>query len=341
MKPLQNHDQTEQYPRGNSQLRCFIEHGYTARESVAESVSTSVIWLMPDSQPRAESSPLNFLDSFEGIGMTEILRREDSAVGDSNKSKQRSEKAYPAPRPVTPSERWIGDRYFSPITPSEHWIENPYPSPVIPFELFREKRGIEEDRDVKFKEARIPKRLLKYKADVENGLTLRDVLCQRTTPQCVSEAPMTMEQLKEAARLRQRDRERAIMVLEGMDSDSFTGEDAWISEFLNTEGNSVTQLAQLLVDAKYDSPFILRPGYFQRIFSRFESVEPDNSQHITRFLPKKLFSKRFGKGNRCGEVRSPLSINEAREALTPWSEPDSIILFDMSPGWRISRGILS
>jgi len=272
---------------------------------------------MPDSQPRAESSPLNFLDSFEGIGMTEILRREDSAVGDSNKSKQRSEKAYPAPRPVTPSERWIGDRYFSPITPSEHWIENPYPSPVIPFELFREKRGIEEDRDVKFKEARIPKRLLKYKADVENGLTLRDVLCQRTTPQCVSEAPMTMEQLKEAARLRQRDRERAIMVLEGMDSDSFTGEDAWISEFLNTEGNSVTQLAQLLVDAKYDSPFILRPGYFQRIFSRFESVEPDNSQHITRFLPKKLFSKRFGKGNRRGEVRSPLSINEAREALPP------------------------
>jgi hypothetical protein len=67
----------------------------------------------------------------------------------------------------------------------------------------------------------------------------------------------------------------------------------------------VTQLAQLLVDAKYDSPFILRPGYFQRIFSRFESVEPDNSQHITRFLPKKLFSKRFGKGNRRGEVRSP------------------------------------
>jgi hypothetical protein len=36
MKPLQNRDQTEQYPRGNSQLRCFIEHGYTARESVAE-----------------------------------------------------------------------------------------------------------------------------------------------------------------------------------------------------------------------------------------------------------------------------------------------------------------
>jgi hypothetical protein len=180
---------------------------------------------MPDSQPRAESSPLNFLDSFEGVEMAEILRREDSAVGDGNKSKQRNEKAYPAPRQVTPSERWI---------------EDPYPSPIIPFELFREKRGIEEDRDVKLKEARIPKRLLKYKADVENGLTLRDVLCQRTTPRCVSEAPMTMEELKEAARLRQRDRERAIVVLEGMDSDGFTGEDAWISEFLNTEGNSDT-----------------------------------------------------------------------------------------------------
>jgi len=83
-----------------------------------------------------------------------------------------------------------------------------------------------------------------------------------------------------------------------------------------TEGNSVTQLAQLLVDAKYDSPFILRPGYFQRLFSRFEAVEPDNSQH-TRFLPKKLFPKSLGKGNRRGEVRSPLGMKEAREALPP------------------------
>jgi hypothetical protein len=249
--------------------------------------------------------------------MAEILRRENSAVGDGNKSRQRSEKAYPAPRPVTESEGWIEGLYLSRITPLERWIEDPLPSPIIPFELFREKRGIEEDRDVKFKEARIPKRLLEHKADVKNGLTLRNVLCQRTTPQCLGEAPMTLEELKEAARLRQRDREKAIAVLEGMDSDGFKGEDAWISEFLKTEGNSVTQLAQLLVDGKYDSPFILRPGYFQRLFSRFEDVELSRSQHATGFLSKKPLSISLGKGNRRREVRSPLSIEEAREALPP------------------------
>ena len=44
--------------------------------------------------------------------------------------------------------------------------------------------------------------------------------------------------------------------------------DEWMHEFLGINGNNTSGLADLLINEKYNAPWILRPDYFDTYFRR-------------------------------------------------------------------------
>lgn len=80
---------------------------------------------------------------------------------------------------------------------------------------------------------------------------------------------MTTQELRRAAARRKREIADVTSLLKNK-PDSLGPDGVWIRDFLNIEGNTAGELARLLVDEKYDSPWILRPDYFQSIRSRLE-----------------------------------------------------------------------
>jgi hypothetical protein len=111
--------------------------------------------------------------------------------------------------------------------------------------------------------------------------TLRNLATSSTNPK-------TTNELREAAKHRRENRD-AILEILAAESDETTRrtKDQWIPEFLNIDGNTAEDLAELLVNEKYDGPWILRSDYFETYFRRFKTypftVETDsqsmNTQH--------------------------------------------------------------
>jgi hypothetical protein len=86
------------------------------------------------------------------------------------------------------------------------------------------------------------------------AIRLSDILNKRTVPRTSKDVPMSREQLLEIAECRRRDRQEFLNVLEESKYRTFEGEEEWMDEFLQLEGNEIINLAELLVNQKCDSP---------------------------------------------------------------------------------------
>lgn len=99
----------------------------------------------------------------------------------------------------------------------------------------------------------------------------------------------TYQELEEAACRRNLDLENIINILKSPENIRAL-DAAWMYDFINTEGNNLNSLAKLLVDEKYDSPWILRPDYFDTLSSTFKRLKlGDFSQSIDfvrEYVPK-------------------------------------------------------
>ena len=126
---------------------------------------------------------------------------------------------------------------------------------------------------------------------------------------------MTVDELKRAAESRHNDIESVIGILSDKSEDGDLDDyDDWIYDFLRTEGNDVKTLAKLLVDAKYDSPWILRPDYFQSLSSRMDDEYARNSAKLSN---RDTFREGRTEDNQRLDTRKHPRVDEERDFFTP------------------------
>ncbi|KAH7327426.1 hypothetical protein BKA65DRAFT_597959 [Rhexocercosporidium sp. MPI-PUGE-AT-0058] len=100
---------------------------------------------------------------------------------------------------------------------------------------------------------------------------LRALLSRRSESPTPETIPQNVDELRRAGKRRQDDRQTVFGILKKLDDTDFKDDDVWMKEFLNMDGNSMTDLADLLVNEKYDAPWILRPDYLETYFDKMGS----------------------------------------------------------------------
>lgn len=112
---------------------------------------------------------------------------------------------------------------------------------------------------------------------------LRSVINRLAQPHFNPRARLSLRDLKKAASSRRLDYLQVGELLESPEDRDADVEDQWMRDFLNMEGCSTTDLAKLLVDDIYDSPWVLRPDLFKSLSSRFKNIRLGDFSRPTEY----------------------------------------------------------
>jgi len=126
---------------------------------------------------------------------------------------------------------------------------------------------------------------------------------------------LTYKELEEAACRRKIDFEDVVRILKSPNTIKAL-DPSWMYDFVNTEGNNVNSLAKLLVDEKYDSPWILRPDYFANLSSTFTRVKLGDFTHSTHVVSEYVPNNEVG----FEDSKSECSVDEK-----PMLRPDLML----------------
>lgn len=135
--------------------------------------------------------------------------------------------------------------------------------------------------------------------------------------------PRKIDQLKGAAKRQQDDCEEILEILNELNSTVQKDEGEWMHEFLSMDGNSTGDLADLLVNKKYDAPWILRPDYLNTYFRRVGTRSFNHILSSLFFFLKRMIKK-----------PNPVSSPSHHSAGCPHEDrtPDSNINCSTMPG---------
>jgi hypothetical protein len=105
-----------------------------------------------------------------------------------------------------------------------------------------------------------------------SALRLRMILQRPANP---THSPSQGE-LQDTSEQRLNDYNEVLDILEKSRGDGLDAEFQWTEEYLNTAGSTVNELAHLLVNDKYDSPWVLRPPYTKLFAGEQNVILPQN-----------------------------------------------------------------
>lgn len=86
--------------------------------------------------------------------------------------------------------------------------------------------------------------------------------------------PTSPEQLRDLSGKRVKDYNEVLDILEKSRGDGLCADFEWTEEYLNTAGSTASELAHLLVNDKYDSPWVLRPAYAKLFVGEHMAQKP-------------------------------------------------------------------
>jgi hypothetical protein len=121
---------------------------------------------------------------------------------------------------------------------------------------------------------------------------LRSLLNRPSNRPSIYSRRMTVHELDQAAKSRQRDLKDVTELLEDIGNLAHleTSDKDWMLDYLQIDGNGPADLANILVDEEYDSPWILRPDYFSSLQYRLERIRLGDIKNSAGFLSVETIS---------------------------------------------------